>query len=85
MDVAGDVVDSSKTGEDGDPYVIALALQLQANGLEPVVVSSDVVDRLPIRLSILSACHRIGVPHMEPSEFLEACAIKVKGPPKNPS
>jgi len=78
MEAAGDVVDSSKTSEDADPYVVALALQLRDAGLDAVVVTSDVVDRLPIKIAMTTACDRLGIPHATPREFLTASGVKVK-------
>ena len=52
MAAAGSVVDASKTEEDADPYVLALALQLQRTGVPVTVVTCDEVDRVPIRIAI---------------------------------
>ena len=52
MREAGDVVDPNKSSEDADPYVLAQAVQLQAQGLEVVVVTDDDVDRMPIKISL---------------------------------
>ncbi|MEW6048009.1 MAG: DUF4411 family protein [Bacillota bacterium] len=71
MAVVGDVVDTQKDHEDADPYVLALAVALQrehgANGV--VVVSEDVRDR-PTRISIATACRRLGLRHLRLREFL---------------
>ena len=51
MAEAGDVVDQSKETEEADPYVVAaLALQLADEGFDVAVVTSDVVDRMPIKI-----------------------------------
>ena len=68
MSEAGGVVDLSKQTEDADPYVLALALTLQNAGHAVCVVTEDVVDRK--RLSVGTACDRLGLPHARASEFL---------------
>lgn len=64
MREAGDVVDPNKSSEDADPYVLARAVQLRAQGLEVVVVTDDDVDRMPIKISLTTACGRVGVRHV---------------------
>lgn len=78
MAVAGEVVDPSKTREDADPYVAAQALQLRAAGHHPIVVTSDRVDRLPLKIALTTACERLGVAHVSAREFLLAHEVKVK-------
>lgn len=78
METAGDVVDASKDEEDADPYVLALALQLQSIGYEVRVVTSDVVDRIPIRISLETACHRMSVRTLSPEDFV--VAIRAESP-----
>lgn len=78
MREAGDVVDPSKSSEDADPYVLAQAVQLQAGGLDVVVVTDDNVDRMPIRISLTTACGRLGVPHVDSRSFLTSCGIRVR-------
>ena len=55
---AGDVVDVDAEAEPADPKVLAQALDLQAAGFQPCVVTEDVVDRLPIKISLKTACEQ---------------------------
>jgi hypothetical protein len=65
---AGRVVDTEKT-IDGDPYVVALALELSRNGYSVTVVTEDVNDR-PNRISMATACAHLHLPHLRLNEFL---------------
>ena len=76
MAEAGDVVDPNKTKEDADPYVIALALHLQGDGLGVSVVTEDCVDRS--RIAVTTACDRLSIPHCSTREFLNELGIKTK-------
>ena len=76
MKEVGNVVDPTKTREDADPYVIALAKQLQPGG-EVSVVSNEVVDHSP-RICIQTACGKMKIPHELPQEFLSAVNIDIK-------
>lgn len=72
MAVCGDVVDVDAEGDPGDPYVLAQALQLASVGLEVCVVSEDVVDHLPLRVSLATACNRLNLRHCQLQAFLES-------------
>lgn len=78
MAEAGDVVDPNKTKEDADPYVIALALHLQLDGLGAVVVTEDRVDHS--HMAVTTACDRLSVPHCSTREFLTELGIKTRKP-----
>ena len=71
--IAGDVVDVTKTTEDADPYVVALAVQLRDDGLKVCVVTEDTVDKISI--SIATACKRLMINHCGVRTFLAACGI----------
>ena len=75
MAKAGDVVDPNKTSEDADPYVVALALHTRERGFDVVVVTNDVVDRLPIKISLATACARLNIEWATPEDFLAAAGI----------
>ncbi|MHB8288833.1 MAG: DUF4411 family protein [Acidimicrobiales bacterium] len=81
MREAGDLVDPNKSTEDADPYVLAQAVQLQAQGLEVVVVTDDDIDRMPIKISLATACGRLGVCHVDSRGFLTLCGVKVRRAP----
>lgn len=66
---AAAVVDPNKLREDGDPYVLALALQLIADGHKPCIVTDDVKDN-PVRISMLSACRILTLRCCPLQEFL---------------
>lgn len=76
MEVASGVIDHKKRVEDADPYVLALALQLQTEGRSVCVVAEDFVDRY--RLSLATACRRLGLAWIPTREFLEGCGIPVQ-------
>lgn len=73
MSDAGEVVDSSKRTDDADPHVLALALTLSNTGHAVCVVAEDVVDRQ--RLSIATACKRLGLPLAASAEFLDRSGL----------
>ena len=81
MREAGDVIDSDKSTEDADPYVLAEALQLRAQGLEVVVVTDDHVDHTPLRIAMTTACDRLDIRHMDSRGFLTSCGIRVRRAP----
>lgn len=78
MGAAGEVVDPTKTVEDADPYVLALALWLRDQGAEPVVVTTDQVDHLPIRIALATACQRFDIPYVDACGFLTAAGIAIR-------
>jgi len=57
---AAAVVDPNKTSEDGDPFLIALALQLAAKGHEVCIVTNDCKDS-PDRIALSKACDILNV------------------------
>lgn len=73
MDIAGDVVDVNKQKEDADPWVLALARQLNADGLATCIVTEDIVDR--VRISIATACERLSLTYCGTRDFLGHCGI----------
>ncbi len=75
MGRAGDVVDPKKTTEEADPYVVALALHTRERGFDVVVVTADVVDRPPNKISLATACARMNVDTATPEEFLAEARI----------
>lgn len=75
MQEAGDVVDPNKTTEDADPYVVALALHTRERGFDVVVVTADVVDRPPNKISLATACARMNVDTTTPEDFLTEAGI----------
>jgi hypothetical protein len=66
---AAAVVDPNKTSEDGDPFLIALALQLVSQGYTIMVVTDD-TNTTPIRMSVTDACDLLGVPWCGWADFL---------------
>jgi hypothetical protein len=65
LEVAPQLVDYETTAdrEVADPYVAAMAHEIAArhNGCRVIVATNDVVDRLPLKLSLKTACERLGV------------------------
>lgn len=76
MRKAGDVVDPNKNKEDADPYVIALALQLERDGYDVTVVTEDRVDRN--RIAVTTACSRLNLRHCSARELFADLGIKTK-------
>lgn len=76
MAVAGDVVDADREDDPGDPYVLAQALQLANAGFEVCVVTDDVVDHAPLRISMATACGRLNLRHCQLPQFLADIEFK---------
>ena len=70
MSFAGNVVEPDAPGDPADPYVLALALQLKRLGQAVTVVTEDVVDRLPLKISLRSGCELLGLTWCGCDEFL---------------
>jgi hypothetical protein len=68
---AAAVVDPDKAREDGDPYLLALGLQLVAAGWAVCVVTDDRLDN-PTRIAMSKACDLLSVPWCCLNEFLAA-------------
>ncbi|MFI5035941.1 MAG: DUF4411 family protein [Acidimicrobiales bacterium] len=75
MLTAGKVVDPNKTEEDADPYVLALALHLQANGHQVRVITDDHIDRLPMRIAMTSACQLLGLTSCSCRDYLAGLGV----------
>ena len=67
------IVDILKEREDADPYVVALALQLQAAGHAVCVVTEDTQDRVSV--SIRTACCQLGIDCCDAKTFLGRCGL----------
>jgi Domain of unknown function (DUF4411) len=79
---AADLIDADATGpEPADPYVAAMALQLKSvyANTRVVVASDDKVDRLPLKLSLKTACDRLGIEFCEPEPFLAWLRGRING------
>lgn len=73
LEIAPQLVDVEATSEEvADPYVAAMAHEIEArhNGCRVVVATNDVVDRLPAKLSLRTACERLGLELCAPDEFV---------------
>ena len=72
--VAPDVIEEDAENDPADPYVLALALQLwrENEADECYVVTEDNVDRVPLKISIRTACARLGLNCMDTRNFAEA-------------
>ena len=78
---AGEVVDTNKMNEDADPWVLALARQLQSIGSIVCVVTVDTVDRN--RISMATACNLLGLNWCSARDFLNHCGIDVLQDPND--
>lgn len=76
MQEVGDVVDHKKDNgeDDADPYVLALAVKLQGQGLSVRIVTEDRTDR-PRKVSLTTAAGILGVPCVPLSGFIRAEGI----------
>ncbi len=72
------LVDSRKTTDDADPYVVAQAVELQRAAILAVVVTEDRRNRKST--SITAACRELGIPCIDTLQFLNDC-----GSPKEPT
>ena len=74
MTVAPDVIEATAENDPADPYVLALALHLWRDNQaeECIVVTEDKVDRPPLKISIRTACRRLGLDFMDTRDFAEA-------------
>jgi rRNA maturation endonuclease Nob1 len=71
MDVAADLIDVDTEIDPADPYVIALALEMYGEGFDVCVVTADVVDREPLKISMRTACERLRMPWMDADDFVD--------------
>lgn len=72
---AKDVVDPTKQKEDGDPWLLAQALELCAAGYNVTVVTEDQKDN-PTRIAVTTACGHLGLNHCSLADFMAACGMK---------
>jgi azurin len=57
--------------ESADPYIVALAHQLKAEGYDVAVASNDRIYRPPNKLSISTACSRLEITVWSTETFIE--------------
>lgn len=79
---AAAVVDPNKTREDGDPYLIAMSLELTSQGHQCCVVTDDIKDN-PTRIALASACNILAVQWCSLSDFLTAIGCNHSQPGTN--
>lgn len=73
LEVAPQLVDIEATDREvADPYIAAMAHEIATthNGCRVVVATNDVVDRLPVKLSLLTACTRLDIETCSPEAFI---------------
>ena len=80
--VAPDVIEENAENDPADPYVLALALQLwrENKAEEYYVVTEDKVDRVPLKISIRTACTRLGLNCMDTRNFAGSYRIWTRSP-----
>jgi hypothetical protein len=79
---AAELIDADAIGpEPADPYVVAMALDLRATyaNSRVAIASDDKVDRLPLKLSLKTACDRLGIEFCEPPPFVEWVRERANG------
>lgn len=72
---AKDVVDPNKQREDGDPWLLAQALELAAVGHDVTVVTEDQRDN-PTRIAMATACDHLRLRWCSLFEFMASCGMK---------
>jgi hypothetical protein len=76
MAVAPKLAEPNQQGDPADPYVAALAVQLRKDGMTVEVVTDDVIDHLPVKLALATACDLLKIDHrtasLRKSWWLEA-------------
>ncbi len=70
MKAAPNLVEANQHKDVADPYVVALALQLMADGHAVEVVTDDLVDHLPTKIALGTACDRLKLAHRTCQAFL---------------
>lgn len=71
LDLTPKVIEEDAQGEPADPYVIAQALTL-IEAHDPVIVTEDVVDRLPLKMALASAAVEHGISWCGLADFATA-------------
>lgn len=64
------VIEQDSLGDPADPYVLALALQLQDEGHDSCIVTEDHRDRPPKKISMVTAASQLGLQCMGLNPFL---------------
>lgn len=72
---AKEVVDPTKQKEDGDPWLLAQALQLADQGYDVTIVTEDRKDN-PTRIAMSTACDHLGLRWCALSDFMGMCSMK---------
>src|SRR5207253_1541768 len=72
MREAPNLVEANLQKDPADPYVLALALELKEGGKDVEVVTDDLVDHLPIKIALGTACDRLEVAHISGQAFVTA-------------
>jgi hypothetical protein len=84
LSVADQLVDAEATSnrEVADPYVAAMACEIRDRnpGCRSVVATDDRIDRLPVKLSLVTACERLKIECWTPDQFIAWAT----GKPENP-
>lgn len=75
MGEAGNVIQPNELRDPADPYVLALALQLQDDGHEVCVVTNDVRDRLPKKIAMATAAEILGLESVPLRDFLHEVGL----------
>jgi rRNA maturation endonuclease Nob1 len=74
LEVAEQLVDAEANSDHdvADPYVVAMAYEItsQHPGCRVTVATDDYVDRLPMKLSLTTACQRFNIERWTPEQFI---------------
>ena len=74
LDLTPNVIEANATEDAGDPYVLAMAMQLSIEH-DVVIVTEDVVDRLPLKQSLRAAAEAHGLPWCNLTDFASTLGV----------
>jgi hypothetical protein len=65
-------IETTDDREVADPYVAAMALDIKDahDGCRVVVATDDKIDRLPVKVSLVTACDQLGIETCTPKQFV---------------
>lgn len=69
------LVEEDNTKDAADPYVLALALQLEDNDIDAIVVTEDRINRLPRKISLKSACEIMDIEVCLTRDFIDRIGL----------
>lgn len=85
LDLTPKLLEEDASGEPADPYLVAMALAFAETGeYDPVIVTEDLVDRLPLKMSLRTAAMEHGVDCCTLREFATEVGFECRRGPGDP-